>query len=226
MSKKNCKIAFKIHKLHRITKYLPNMAFYLLDPCKTDIEENEIKYIASQAMLRCNANSYVDFLMQKLRFVKANDDPSLRLEMIQDDKWLSAGFDRFHDDSNSFPTTPLAPLYICKPNQFKRVLCEDQFCCGRNFKGERFACPKCENDHSHAKRQKYNPCQLLPKNVENSVSPSGGMGTSSTGSNGSNGSAIRAARAIDAASWRKENYSNTAYANPKASTSNSDEDSD
>ena len=74
------------------------MAFYLRDPCKTDIEENEIKYIASQAVLRGNADSYVDFLMQKLRFVKANDDPRLRLKMIQDDNWLSAGFDRFHDD--------------------------------------------------------------------------------------------------------------------------------
>jgi len=204
------------------------MAFFARDPCKTDIEETEIKYIASQAMLRCNADSYVNFLMQKLQFVKGNDDPRLRLEMIQDDKWLSAGFDRFHDDSSSFPTKTVAPLYIRKPNQFKRVLCntcEDYFCCSRNFKGKRFACSKCENNNSHSKRPKHNPRQVL-NNVANPMSPPGGMGTSSTGSNGSNGSAIRAARAIDAASWRKENYSNSASANPEVCTSNSEEDSD
>jgi len=194
------------------------MAFFARDACKTDIEETQIKYIASQAMLRCNCDSYVDFMIQKLQFVKGNDDPRLRLEMIQDDKWLSAGFDRFHADSSSFPTTVMAPLYICKPNQFKRVpcgTCEQYFCCSRNFKGKRFACSKCENNNSHSKRQKLNP-----------VSPTVSMGNSSTGSNGTNGSAIRAARAIDAASWRKENYANSVSENPQASTSSSEDDSD
>jgi len=175
------------------------MAFFARDPCKTDIEETEIKYIASQAMFRCNADSYVDFLLQKLRSVKANDDPRLRLEMVQDDKWLGAGFDRFHADSSSFPTTVVAHLHICKPNEFKHMLCstcEQYFCCSRNFKGKHFACGgKCENNNLHSKRQRPNPD--LP-------------GNSSTGSNDSNGSAIRAARAIDAASWRNENHSKTA----------------
>jgi len=167
------------------------MAFFARDPCKTDIEETEIKYIASQAMLRCNADSYVDFMIQKLQFVKANDDPRLRLEMIQDDKWLSAGFDSFYADSRSFPTTVVAPLYICKPNEFKRGVCskcQQYFCCSRNFKGKKFACSKCENNketEAPSKRQKTNP-----------VSATVSMGNSSAGSNGSNGSAIRAARAI------------------------------
>jgi hypothetical protein len=194
------------------------MASFTHDDCKTDIEETQIKYIVSQAMLMCNCDSYVDFLIQKLQFVKVNDDPRFRLEMIQDDKWLSTGFDRFHADSSSSPTTVMVPLYICKPNKFKRVLCgtcEQYFCCSRNFKGKRFVCSKCENNNSYSKRQKLN-----------STSSTVGMDNSSTGSNGINGSAIRAARDIDAASWRKENCSNNVSENPQASTSSSDEDSD
>ena len=194
------------------------MAFFARDPCKTDIEETEIKYIASQAMLRCNADSYVEFMMQKLQFVKANDDPRLRLEMIQDDKWLSAGFDSFHADSSSFPTTVVAPLYISKPNEFKRVLCstcQQYFCCSRNFKGKTITCSKCKYKNAYSKRQKLNP-----------VSPIVSMGNSSAGSNGSNGSAVRAARAIHAASCHNKNYTTSASGNPQASTSSSDEDSD
>jgi hypothetical protein len=196
------------------------MSFFARDPCKTDIEETKIKYSASQAMLRCNADSYIDFMMQKLLFVKGNDDPRLRLEMIQDDKWLSAGFHSFNSDVTRFPSTPVVPLYISNPTQFKRVLCdtcEDHFSCSRNFKGKCVACCKCKTNLWNAKRQKLNPQDVdYPE----------GTGNSSTGSNGSNGSAIRAARALDAASWRTENYNKGASANPREDTSESSSDSD
>jgi len=184
------------------------MALFARDPCKTDIEETDIKYMASQAMLRCNADSYVDFLLKKLRSVKANDDPRLRLEMVQDDNWLNAGFDRFHADTSSFPTTVLPPLYICKPNEFKRVLCSTcdyHFGCSRNFKGKVFDCGNCEKNNLNSKRQRRNP-----------DSPVVSMGNSSTGSNGSNGSVIPAARAING----------SAIPGASAIAADSDEDSD
>ena len=172
------------------------MAFYLQNPMRTDIVETKFKYDSSQAMLRCNVDNYVRFLTDKLKAVTDNTNAYKRLEMVQDDPWLSDGFRRFHYQCNLFPNTSTTPGYISLPHIFHRARCDacsDDFSCSRNFDGKRMLCPECSDDGQDGKRQKVH--QDPPRR---NLSPSPSRAPSQTpsgGSNGSNASAVRAARA-------------------------------
>jgi hypothetical protein len=133
------------------------MSYFPHDSYRTDVTETNLKYKAFQGMLSSSADSYVDFMTKKLEAVVAMKDPVLRLDMIQCDKWLNAGFNDFHKEASSFPLTVNPPLYISKPIQYKRAeceKCEDKFECSRNYKGKVIMCARCDANDAYKKKPK------------------------------------------------------------------------
>jgi len=183
------------------------MAYFAHDSFKTDVAETNLNFKAFQGMMSSSGDSYVDFLLMKLEAVVAKKDPAERLDMIQRDKWLKAGFYDFHKEASSFPIALEPPLYISKPNQYKRALCEtceDHFEYSRNFKGKVIMCARCNaNDASNKKRK------MMAAESDDALRGEKAMPSSdsedainSVASRDNDEDATRQIRALDVASWR------------------------
>ena len=178
------------------------MAYFAHDRKKTDIAETNLKFKAFQGMMSSSGDCYVDFLLMKLEAVVAQKDSAERLHMIESDKWLKAGFYAFHKEASSFPIAQEPPLYISKPEQYKRALCEtcdDHFECSRNFKGKVIMCARCDaNDASNKKRK------MMAAESDDAVRGEKAVASSmhSVASRDDDEDAIRKIRALDVASWR------------------------
>jgi len=126
------------------------------DSDKTNIVEGRHMFDASRSMLATSNDKFLEFLANKLEFIKGNDDEQERTVMVQKDRWLSAIFARFHREASGFCTHDTPPLYVTKATQFTRAECEvcgDFFCCSRNFKGRHLMCVPCEDKTTSNKRK-------------------------------------------------------------------------
>jgi hypothetical protein len=128
------------------------------DSDKTHIYVMEGRHMfdASRSILASSNDAFLEFLAKKLESIKANDDAQARTVMVQEDRWLSATFARYHREATGFCTNDKMPLYVTRASQYKRVecdVCQDFFSCSRNFKGRHLLCVPCEEKTANSKRK-------------------------------------------------------------------------